>query len=129
MQNQYYWHMAFIPSNNSSFIRPNAALPIDEGAPRHTAVARVMPTLPQGTNAVLPSAQPSDLAREFHKKPLQRVYNPRQAPSAISSENFLAARALMSATFVHNIAMTKEARISNLYKDAPEFSDQIDILA
>ncbi|MDA8717474.1 hypothetical protein N9M78_05930 [Alphaproteobacteria bacterium] len=121
--------MAFIPSNNSSLARPNVALLIDEEAPRHSTVARVMPTLPQGTKAVSPSAQPFDLAREFHKRPLQQVYNPRQAPSAISSENFLAARALMSATFVHNIAMTKEARISNLYKDAPKFCDQIDILA
>ena len=120
--------MAFIPSNNSSFTRPNAALLIDEGASRHSTGARVMPTLPQGIKAVSPSAQPFDLAREFHKRPLQQVYNPRQAPSAISSENFLAARALMSATFVHNIAMTKEARISNLYKDAPKFRDQIDIL-
>jgi len=121
--------MAFIPPNNGSLTRPNPALLTVEGAPRHTAVARVMPTLPQGTKAVSPSAQPYDLAREFHKRPLQQVYNPRQAPSAISSENFLAARALMSATFVHNIAMTKEARISNLYKDAPKFRDQIDILA
>ena len=121
--------MVFIPSNNSSLIRPNGALLIDEGAPRHTTGARAMPTLPQSIKAVSPTAQPYDLAREFHKRPLQQVYNPRQAPSAISSENFLAARALMSATFIHNIAMTKEARISNLYKDAPEFRDQIDILA
>ena len=121
--------MAFIPSNNSSSTRPNAALLIGEGAPSHTSAARVMPTLPQDTKTVSPSAQPYDLAREFHKRPLQQIYNPRQAPSAISSENFLAARALMSATFIHNIAMTKEARISNLYKDAPKFRDQIDILA
>jgi hypothetical protein len=121
--------MAFIPSNNSSSTRPNAALLIDEGAPRHTTVARVMPTLPQGTKAVGAITQPYDLAQEFHRRPLQQVYNPRQAPSAISSENFLAARALMSATFIHNIAMTKEARISNLYKDAPKFRDHIDILA
>ena len=121
--------MAFIPVNNSSVVRPNAALLIDEGAPKHTTVARVMPTLPQGTKAVAPTTQPNDLAREFHKKPLQRIYNPRHAPSAITSENFFAARALMNATFVHNIATTKEARISNLYKDAPKFRDQIDILA
>ena len=121
--------MSHTLTTNSSLIRPNVASLIDGGPPRHTAVARVMPTLPQGTKAVSPSAQPYDLAREFHNRPLQQVYNPRQAPSAISSENFLAARALMSATFVHNIAMTKEARISNLYKDAPEFRDQIDILA
>ena len=121
--------MAFIPLNNSSVVRPNAALLIDEGAPRHTTVARVMPTLPEGTKAVAPSTQPSNLAREFHRKPLQQIYNPRQAPSAVSSENFLAARALMSAKFVHNIAATKEARISNLYKDAPKFRNHIDILA
>ncbi len=121
--------MAFIPVNSSTVSRPNAALLIDEGAPKHTTVARVMPTLPQGTKAVVPTTQTSDLTREFHQKPLQRIYNPRQAPSAISSENFLAARALMSATFVHNIAMTKEARISNLYKEAPKFRNQIDILA
>ena len=121
--------MVFIPLNNSSVVRPNAALLIDEGAPRHTTVARVMPTLPQGTKAVAPSTQPFDLDREIYRKPLQQVYSPRQAPSAITSENFLAARALMSATFVHNIAATKEARISNVYKDAPKFRDHIDILA
>ena len=121
--------MVFIPTHNSTVPRPNAALLIDEGAPKHTTVARVMPTLPQGTKAVTPSTQTFDLTKEFHRKPLQQIYNPRHAPSAITSENFLAARALMSATFIHNIAVTKEARISNLYKDAPKFRDQIDILA
>ncbi len=121
--------MVYALPNNNAFARPNAALLIDEGAPRHTTVARVMPTLPQGTKAVAPSTQTHGLAKEFHQKPLQQIYNPRQAPSAISSENFLAARALMSATFVHNIAMTKESRISNLYKEAPKFRDHIDILA
>ena len=121
--------MVFIPVNSSTVARPNAALLIDEGAPKHTTVARVMPTLPQGTKAVAPTAQPYDLAREFHQRPLTRIYHPRHAPSAISTENFLVARALMSATFVHNIATTKEARISNFYKDSPKFRDQIDILA
>ena len=110
-------------------MRPHAALLIDDGEPKHTTVAKVVPTLPQGTKAVVPTTQPHDLSKDFHQKPLQKIYNPRHAPSAITSENFLAARALMSATYVHNIAMTKEARISNLYKDAPKFRDQIDILA
>ena len=117
------------PPNTGTVVRPNAASLIDEGAPKHTTIARVMPTLPQETKAVAPTAQTYDLTREFHKKPLQQIYNPRQSPSAISSENFLAARALMSAKFVHNIAMTKEARISNLYKDIPKFRNEIDILA
>ena len=121
--------MVYIPPNNGTVVRPNAASLIDEGAPKHTTIARVMPTLPEGTKAVTPSTQPYDLNKEFDRRPLQRIYHPRQSPSAISSENFLAARALMSAKFVHNIAMTKEARISNLYKDAPKFQSQIDILA
>ena len=78
---------------------------------------------------VVPTSHSFDLGREFHRKPLQRIYNSHSAPSAISSENFLAARALLSQAFVHNIAMTKQARISNLYEDAPEFRDQLDILA
>ena len=121
--------MVYVPFTNSANVRPNSTLLADEAVPRHSSVARVMPTLPQGTKVVTSTTQTSDLTREFYQKPLQRIYNPRQAPSAISSENFLAARALMSATFVHNIAMTKEARISNLYKDTPKFRNQIDILA
>ena len=121
--------MVYIPSNNSSVTRPNAALLIDEGAPINNTIARVMPTLPQDGRTIKPANQPYDLAREFHKKPLQQIYNPRQAPSAISSENFLAARALMSAAFVHDIASTKEARISNFYRDIPKFRNEIDILA
>ncbi len=121
--------MVFIPPNNSSFTRPNAALLINEGAPTNTTVARVMPTRPQSVEVIPIAKQPSDLSRDFHQKPLQQIYNPRHAPSAISSENYLAARALMSATFVHNIAMTKEARVSDLYKDTPKFRDHIDILA
>ena len=35
----------------------------------------------------------------------------------------------MSGAFVHNAASTKESRVSNLYKEAPKFREQIDILA
>ena len=121
--------MVYIPTNNSPIMRPKAASFIDEGATRHNTIARVMPTLQQGGGTITPANQPDDLAREFHRKPLQQIYNPRQAPSAISSENFFAARALMSAAFAHDIASTKEARISNLYKDIPKFRNEIDILA
>lgn len=110
-------------------MRPSAASLKGEGATEHLAFAKDVPTLQQAVRVVEQAPQSPELAREFHRKPLQQIYSPRQAPSAVSSENYLAARALMTGTFVHNIAMTKEARISNLYKDAPEFRDQIDILA
>lgn len=57
-----------------------------------------------------------------------RIYSPRQAPSAISSENFLAARATLSPGFVHNAAQTNIARVSNLYRETPRFHSEIDLL-
>ena len=109
-------------------IRPISSSLADQTVIGQSTVAKGMPTSNVPSRAIVPASHSFDLSREFHKKPLQRVYNPRSAPSAISSENFLAARALLSQAFVHNIAMTKQARISNLYKDAPEFREQIDIL-
>lgn len=61
--------------------------------------------------------------------PQALIYHPKQAPSAVTSENFLNARALLSAGFAHNIAQTKMARVSNLYRDAPRFRNHVDILA
>ena len=61
--------------------------------------------------------------------PQALIYHPKQAPSAVTSENFLNARAMLSAGFTHNIAQTKIARISNLYRDAPRFRNDVDILA
>ena len=61
--------------------------------------------------------------------PHARIYHPKQAPSAITSENFLAAKVMMSPGHTHNAAQTNIARISNLYKDVPRFRNEIDILA
>ena len=69
------------------------------------------------------------LQKNFTDMPLARVYHPRQAPSAISSENYLAARAAMNPGFVHNMAHTNGARISNLYKEAPRFRNHLDLIA
>jgi hypothetical protein len=46
----------------------------------------------------------------------------------VTSENFLAARASLSPGFVHNAAQSNIARISNMYRDAPRFRNEIDIL-
>ena len=69
------------------------------------------------------------LQKNFTDMPLARVYHPRQAPSAVSSENFLAARAAMNPGFVHNMAHTNSARISNLYKEVPRFHNHLDLIA
>jgi hypothetical protein len=69
------------------------------------------------------------LQRNFTDVPLTRIYHPRQSPSAITSENYLLARAAMNPGFVHNSAHTRAARISNLYRETPRFGGTLDICA
>ena len=91
--------------------------------------ASLMPTARQidtGIEVIHPGVA---LQKNFTDMPLARVYHPRQAPSAISSENYLAARAAMNPGFVHNAAHTNSARVSNLYKDVPRFRDHVDLIA
>jgi hypothetical protein len=57
------------------------------------------------------------------------ISHPRYAPSSVSSEEFLVARAGMAPVYNHNMAATREARTSNLHEDMPRFRDQIDLLA
>ena len=88
-----------------------------------------VPTTSAAARSLAPSYHAFDLNREFHRKPLQQIYSPRQAPSAVTTENFLAARALMTDAYVHDIASTKRDRISDLYRDTPRFQSCVNILA
>jgi hypothetical protein len=118
-----------LPHNNIQATRPTLGSNRGENAILHLGSAKDVPTLQQAVRIVDQPHKTVAIVPELTRKPLQQIYSPRQAPSAVTSENYLAARALMTATFVHNIASSKEARISNLYKEAPKFREQIDILA
>tara|TARA_B100001093_G_scaffold420025_1_gene411788 strand:+ start:664 stop:1029 length:366 start_codon:yes stop_codon:yes gene_type:complete len=89
--------------------------------------------VPSGRQTVLGlTSKPAteNLSRDFNRQPQPMIIShPRQAPSAVSSEQFLSARSLMAPVFQHNILATKMARISNLHAEAPRFRDQIDLLA
>ena len=89
--------------------------------------------VPSGRQTVLGlTSKPAteNLSRDFNRQPQPMIIrHPRQAPSAISSEQFLSARSLMGPVFQHNILATKMARIPNLHAEAPRFRDQIDLLA
>ena len=108
-----------LPHNNLQVARPTLTSSMVENAPLHLGSAKDVPTLQQAVRIFYQPHKTSAIVPEFTRKPLQQIYSPRQAPSAVTSENYLAARALMTAAFVHNVASTKEARISNLYKEAP----------
>jgi hypothetical protein len=90
--------------------------------------ASLMPTPRQTVNGVEVIHPGSALQQNYQTMPHVRVYHPKQAPSAIMSENFLAARTALNPGFVQNIAQTNIARVSNLYKDIPRFRNELDIL-
>jgi hypothetical protein len=68
------------------------------------------------------------LPQNHNAMPRARIYHPKQAPSAVMSENFLAARAALNPGFVQNMAQTNITRVSNLYRDIPQFKNELDIL-
>jgi hypothetical protein len=90
--------------------------------------ASPVPTTQQRLNVVEAVNPISNLPQAFRDMPQARIYHPKQAPSAISSENFLIARAAMNPGFVQNTANTNIARISDLYRDLPRFRNVLDIL-
>ena len=61
--------------------------------------------------------------------PRMQIYHPDLAPSAQSTESYLLARAMMQQAFAQNAAATRLALTSNAQRDAPRFSQAIDVLA
>ena len=90
--------------------------------------ASLMPSERQTVNGVEVMHAGSRLGPNYPNMPHARIYHPKQSPSAISSENFLQARAALNPGFVHNVAQTNIARVSNLYRDVPQFKNDLDIL-
>ena len=90
--------------------------------------ASLVPTPRQTVNGIEAIHPSGRVTPDFTNMQHARIYSPRQAPSAITSENFLAARASLAPGFVHNAAQSNIARISNMYRDAPRFRNEIDIL-
>ena len=93
-----------------------------------TLSASLVPTLRQTVSGVEVIHPSSNLPQNYHTMPRARIYHPKQAPSAVMSENFLTARAALNPGFVQNVAQTNIARVSNLYRDIPQFKNELDIL-
>ena len=92
------------------------------------STASLVPTLRQTVSGVEVLHPSSNLPQNYHSMPQARIYHPKQAPSAVTSENFLTARAALNPGFMQNVAQTNIARVSNLYRDIPEFKNDLDIL-
>lgn len=91
--------------------------------------ASLMPVERQTKRYVEPAEPISRIFSEQSGLPMGQIRSIRQAPSAVTAEAFLQARAGFNPGYVQNMAATRAERISNLYADAPRFRNQIDILA
>ena len=122
----------YIPPHND-LVPPR--LPRPEKSPSQSSsgsstpmTASLMPTERQTINGVDVLHASNHLGSNYPNMPHARIYHPRQAPSAVLSENFLQARAGLNPGLVHNGLQTNIARVSNLYKDVPQFKNTLDIL-
>lgn len=117
-------------TQNSFALPPIGSTASASAAAGMAFAANIVPTDRQTQFGVAAKSDSSPLSRDYTGQPQPMlIRHPRQAPSAISSESFLAAKSLLAPVFQHNMMATKIARISNLYAEAPRFRDQVDILA
>ena len=91
--------------------------------------ASTMPSLQQTIYGLQPLEQSDKTNKYEGGRPHITISHPRAAPSSISAEEFLLARASLSPGYNHNMAATRDARTSNIHEDTPRFRDQIDIIA
>ena len=122
----------FIPPHNEllppQLTRPEKSPGRSVSGSASSLSASLVPTERQTVNGVEVLHAGSRLGPNYPNMPHARIYHPKQSPSAISSENFLQARAALNPGFVHNVAQTNIARVSNLYRDVPQFKNDLDIL-
>lgn len=91
--------------------------------------ANIMPTLQQTIYGLAPVEMTSNSHKYEENRMQNSISHPRYAPSSVSAEEFLLARASMSPVYNQNMAATREARTSNIHEETPRFKDQIDLLA
>lgn len=66
---------------------------------------------------------------EYTNTNLSFIRSRRGAPSSVTSENILKARASLEKIFMHNRAHIKREFISNTLGDIPDFKNQLDVMA
>ena len=93
------------------------------------SLATSMPSDRQTSLGVLRTESNEGSSGNYEKWKKSRIFNPKQANVAVTSENFLKAKAGLEPLYMHNIAATKLALMSIMDKDKPRFSEKVNILA
>ncbi|MGB2464916.1 MAG: hypothetical protein ACPICC_08370 [Candidatus Puniceispirillaceae bacterium] len=93
------------------------------------ADATYMPSQRQTAYGVGHLAQSEKKHPEYNHNNLPFIRSQRGAPSAITAENVLKARASLDQVYMHNMAATMREYVSNSHADMPNFQNQLDIMA
>ena len=121
----------FIPSANPVNYRGNEKSLVNSlrsnNAP--SVLATTMPSERQSSIGIVRSEQTIGTNGSYEKWKRSKLFNPRQAPSAVTTENFLKSKADFSPTYVHNIALTKKALTSVMMAGKPRYPEKVDLLA
>jgi hypothetical protein len=91
--------------------------------------ATSMPSNRQTTYGVKSLTQVEKKRPESSSLNLPMIRSRRGAPSAITTENYFSAKAMLSEVYVHNIASIKREYISNTLEDAPHFRKSFEVFA
>ena len=94
-----------------------------------TSDATYMPSQRQTAHGLGHLTQSEKKHSEYNHTNLPFIRSRRGAPSAITAETVLKARAGLDQAYMHNIAATKREYISNSHADAPQFRNQLDVMA
>ncbi len=93
------------------------------------SLATTMPSDRQTTKGVVQVEVNRQASGNYERWKKSKIFNPKQSSIAITSENFLKARAGFEPLYMHNIATTKLALMSVMDKEKPRYAEQINILA
>lgn len=121
-----------MPTSNISPTRLSKSIdktPADQFQQAPKTDATTMPSLRQ-TSIGIPFLTEAEKKRpEYSSNHSSYLRSVRAAPSVVSTEAFLQARAMNDRVFIHNMAAIKSEQISDLHRETPRFKNQIDILA
>lgn len=88
-----------------------------------------MPSQRQTAYGVINLGQVEKKRPENSSLNFSMIRSRKGAPSAVTTESFFSARAMLEEVYTHNMAAIKREYISNSLDDAPRFSEKIAITA
>ena len=105
----------------------NFAIPMPNAATR-PAMSNSLDSA-QSMNSLMPPIDIDPSGKTTTNLPEINLRHPRQAPSAVVTENLTEARALLSNSIAQNIAAVKRAYTSSMINDMPRFKSTVDLIA